>query len=243
MPNESGDMKLLGNFRKLIDRVSAEPNYSPSNDAVKPPNLETQYAAALAATEDISTKMAPAKVAVNERQFAFEALGAVVMRARNMLKASGADKKILDDAETSVRKLLGRRKSAKVKDDPNTPANEAAANHSAAQLSFENRVGNFDSFVAILKSVSEYKPNENDLKVASLQTLSDGLKSKNNAVSSTFVPLSQARGTRDQLLYSNGDCVVNTAALVKAYVSAAFGNSSQLYKQIKGLEFKRRSKG
>ncbi len=47
------------------------------------------------------------------------------------------------------------------------------------------------------------------------------------------MPLSQSRGTRDQLLYGNADSVVNTALLVKAYVSAAFGNSSQLYKQIK----------
>ena len=30
MTSESGDQKLLGNFRKLIDFVSADPNYNPS---------------------------------------------------------------------------------------------------------------------------------------------------------------------------------------------------------------------
>ena len=54
------------------------------------------------------------------------------------------------------------------------------------------------------------------------------------------MPLSQARGTRDQLLYEAEDSVVNTALLVKAYVSAAFGTSSQIYKQAKALEFRRR---
>jgi len=31
MPNESGDLKLLANFRKLIDLVSADTDYKPSN--------------------------------------------------------------------------------------------------------------------------------------------------------------------------------------------------------------------
>jgi hypothetical protein len=53
------------------------------------------------------------------------------------------------------------------------------------------------------------------------------------------VPLSQARGLRDQLLYQADTSVVNTALLVKEYVKGAFGTQSQLYKQIKGLEFKR----
>jgi hypothetical protein len=29
MPAESGDNKLLGNFRKLVDIVYADPNYNP----------------------------------------------------------------------------------------------------------------------------------------------------------------------------------------------------------------------
>ena len=35
MPDESGDLKLLGNFRKLIDLVPADDNYKPSNAALK----------------------------------------------------------------------------------------------------------------------------------------------------------------------------------------------------------------
>jgi hypothetical protein len=249
MTSESGDKKLLGNFRKLIDHVSAEANYKPANDDLKPPALEAQYTAAASAVEGISTKTAPYKAALNDRQSAYEALGPIVVRARNMLKALGADQRTLDNAETYVRKLLGRRKSAKpnadpkaTKDDSGTPANEAGASHSASQLSFDNRLGHFESFVAVLANFAGYNPNEDDLKVASLQALANDLKAKNNAVNATFVPLSQSRGARDQLLYGNADCVVNRALLVKAYVNAAFGSSSQLNKQIKGLEFKRSRK-
>ncbi|HMG75838.1 MAG TPA: hypothetical protein VK582_20225 [Pyrinomonadaceae bacterium] len=249
MPTESGDMKLLGNFRKLIDHVSGETTYKPSNNDLKPTALEAQYTAAQAATQDVPAKMASYKAAINDRLSAYDALDPIVMRARNMLKASGADKNTLDNAETHVRKLLGRRKSAKPKADPNaatadpkTPAPAAAATHSASQLSFDNKAGNLDAFIEVVAGVTDYKPNEADLKVTALRALSNDLKSKNNAVSSTFVPLSQARGTRDQLLYEAEDSVVNTALLVKAYVSAAFGRTSQLYKQIKGLKFDRPNK-
>jgi hypothetical protein len=44
---------------------------------------------------------------------------------------------------------------------------------------------------------------------------------------------------RDQLLYLDDDSIVNTALLVKAYVKAALGTKSQLFKKIKGLKFSR----
>ena len=242
MPNEAGDMKLIGNFRKEIDYVSADPTYNPSNAALAKSALEDLYTAGLAAVQEVSNKMAPNKLAIDARQIAFEALGSLVKRSRNLLKASGASSKVLDDAETLVRKLTGTRKSPKVKDDPNTPENEADVSHSASQMSYDNRLGNFGGYVAILSNVPEYNPNETDLKLTGLNATVADLQAKNNAVSSTFVPLSQARGVRDNLLYTGAGCVVNTALLVKAYVNGALGPSSQLNKQIKGIQFQRQRK-
>jgi hypothetical protein len=242
MPTESGDNKLLGNFRQLIDFVSADPNYKPANPATTTTGLENLFTASQAGVADLGAKSAPYKVAVNECQTEFEALPGVMSSSRNMAKASGADRKTQDDLETYVRKVIGTRKSKKVKDDPNTPENEVAANHSDSQLSRENQLGNFETYTALLENITSYQPNEEELKVSSLQTRANRLRAKHEAVSATFVPLSQARGKRDQLLYLNADCVVNTALLVKAYVKAAFGTQSQLYKSIKGLEFHRQGK-
>lgn len=246
MPSESGDMKILGNFRRLIDQVSADASYNPANPALTIAALEARYAAALAAVESVSAKLAPNKIASGERVTAFEQMTKLVTRSRNMLKASGASKEVLDDAETSVRKLLGRRKSSAAKpvtpppDSPETSENEAGASHSASQLSYENRLGNLGAYIEILSNVPSYAPNEADLKLVSLRAMADDLRSKTDAVSATFVPLSQSRGTRDQLLYNSADCVVNTALLTKAYVGGAMGTDSQLYKQIKGLAFDRK---
>lgn len=242
MPTESGDNKLLGNFRKLIDLVSSDPNYNPANADITKAGLEILHTHARTGVTDVATQSAPHKVAVNQCQTEFEGLPGLVRSTRSMAKASGADKKIQDDLDTYARKVIGTRKSAKAKDDPNTPENEAAANHSASQLSRENQLGNFESFVALLNNIPSYMPNEGALKISSLQAKVNTLRAKHEAVSTAFVPLSQARGKRDQLLYLNDDCVVNRALLVKAYVKAAFGSQSQLYKAIKGLEFHRQGK-
>lgn len=240
MANESGDMKLLGNFSKLIEAVSLNPDYNPANPALKVPALNTQKTAAQAAVDAIGAKAAPYKAAVNNRQEGFEDLPAVVSRSGNMLKASGASLKIQEDARTLSRKITGRRASKRITDDPNTPENEATKSHSASQMSYDNIVGNLDDYIAILGTVSTYAPNENDLKITGLTALANDLKARNQAVNTNFAPLSAPRGLRDQLLYLNEDCVVNTALLVKAYVRAAFGSDSQLFKAIAGLKFKRR---
>jgi hypothetical protein len=48
MPTEAGDLKLLGNYRKLIDQVSAEANYNPANADITTARLESHYTDALA---------------------------------------------------------------------------------------------------------------------------------------------------------------------------------------------------
>lgn len=245
MPSESGDMKLLGNFRKLIDFVSADPNYNPANTKIGKPALETLYTSGQGVASDVSTTSAPYKVSVNTRQTKFEDVPRRFGAAVRMAKASGADERVLEDLDGAKRKLSGQRKSKVPKDDPNTPASEGEpgkASHSASQMSYDNQVGNVESLVALLSNIASYNPNETELKIASLQAFATELKAANNAVSAAFVPLSQSRGTRDEVLYTSPDSVVNIALLVKAYVSAAFGTQSQLYKQIKGLTFHRQGK-
>jgi hypothetical protein len=239
MANESGDSKLLGNFSKLIELVSVNADYNPANPVLTVASLNAKKTAGLAAVSDVGAKQAPHKAAVNDRQAEFEDLRPVVTRAGNMLRASTADQLIRDDVKTFQRKISGSRKSPKVKNDPNTPQNEAVASQSASQQGYDNLLGNYESMIALLATVPDYAPNEADLTIASLRTRAATLRAKNDAVNSTFAPLSAARGVRDALLYTDDDCIVNIALQVKAYVRAAFGADSQLYKSISGLEFKR----
>jgi hypothetical protein len=239
MASESGDKKLIGNFRKLIDECAADPAYNPANDDLKIPALEAQHTAGDAAVSGMAVARAPNKLAITDRESGFGGLRPLAVRSRNFLKASGAPKGVLDDAETFIRKLGGGRKTPKIVDDPDTPEDESKKSSSASQMSYDNQTGNFQSYIEIVKNVTSYNPNEADLKVTALIALAASLTAKNNAVSTTTADLNQARGARDQLLYLADDSIVNTALLVKAYVKAALGTQSQLFKQIKGLKFTR----
>lgn len=238
MTSEGGNQKVVNNFRKLIQFVSAEPKYDPSNSKITIPSLHAKDTAVTAAMEEVDTRNAPNKTAIRERVEIFDPLAPRARRVRNVAKASGASETALDNLETPLRKLSGTRASPKIKDDPNTPQNEAEGQHSASQMSYDNRIGHFRTFIALVKELTGYKPNEPELKVTALETYAEELEAKNNAVGATFVGLSQARAGRDQLLYEDEDCVINLAALVKAYVKGALGAANPLHKQIKGLEFK-----
>lgn len=241
MSTESGDKKVLGNFRTLIDEVSAEPNYNPANTKIKLPALNAQHTAADDAVDAVGSALAPNKLAITDRETVFGDLRALAVRSRNFLKASGASKEVAADAEQFVRKLSGGTKKGKTKataagDGQPAPA-DTSGTRSSSQLSYDNQVGHFRSYIEIVKNVSQYNPNEADLKVTALTAYADDLDAKSNAVSTTSAALTQARGTRDRLLYLDEDSVVNTAKLVKNYVQAALGSDSQLYKKIKGLKF------
>lgn len=249
MANETGDMKLLGNFRKLIDRVKNEPDYKPGNSALTVAAMDAQYAAGTAAVQELTTHQGTSKLAVSERETLFDGVKPLLTRVHNLVKASGAPASVIEDLNSFKRKMTGGSKSKKAKPDeaageakPEAGANPPAKTRSSAQTSYENQIGHLDGYLAVLQNVAGYNPNEADLKLAALQTLRDALQTKNDAVSAASVPVSQARGKRDELLYTGETSIVNTASLGKNYVLAAFGRDSQIYKDVAGLSFKRPQK-
>jgi len=70
MPTESGDQKLLGNYRRLIDLVSADTNYNPANADITKAALAAHYIGSLAALDDVAAKNAPNKMATSDLRFA-----------------------------------------------------------------------------------------------------------------------------------------------------------------------------
>src|SRR6185436_2608957 len=194
MPTESGDKTLLGNFRKMIDEVSAESAYNPANAKLKLPALNAQYTAADGSVDALAAARAPNKLAISEREVLFDDLRPLVVRSRNFLKASGAAKPVAEDADQFVRKLSGGRKKPRSKAaaaaDTPAPNAETPATRSSSQMSYDNQVGHLQSYIELVKNVPEYNPNEADLKVAALTAYADDLTAKNNAVSTTSAALS-----------------------------------------------------
>src|SRR3972149_3238492 len=109
---------------------------------------------------------------------------------------------------------------------------------SASQLSYDNRLDYFDKLVTLLGSIPEYNPNEKELKVAFLAGLLNNLKARNTAAVEAATQVSNARISRNEVLYKENAGIVDTALSVKNYFKSVFGAASPRHKQISGLEFK-----
>ena len=204
--SETGHAKNVTNLESLITSIVAlETSYNPSRDSVKLPALQALLTASKESLNAVNIAQAAYSNAVAARKVAFEPFGKLITRVMNSLKASGTSTQVVQSARTIVRKLQGRRASAKITEEEKK-ALEAEGKEvnqiSASQMSFDNRIENFDRLIMLLSSIPLYNPNEEELKVETLKALHNQLKEKNSEVILPIVQLSNSRMTRNKILYS-----------------------------------------
>ena len=158
----------------------------------------------------------------------------------NALKSSNSSIQADETAKTIFRKLQGKRASAKLTDEEKA-ALEAEGKEvnqiSASQMGYDERVDNFEKLISLLQSIPDYNPNEEELKIETLQVLLSDLKTKNSEVMKTYFVLESARGVRNDLLYKPLTGVVDISSDVKSYIKSVFGATSTQYKLVSKLRF------
>lgn len=239
--SETGHAKNVTNLESLITSIIAlETSYNPSRDSIKLPALQALLTASTESLNAVNIAQAAYSNAVAARKVAFEPFSKLITRVMNSLKASGASTQVVQSARTIVRKLQGRRASAKITEEEKK-ALEAEGKEvnqiSASQMSFDNRIENFDRLIMLLSSIPLYNPNEEELKVETLKALHNQLKEKNSEVILPIVQLSNSRMTRNKILYSENTGLVDVALDSKTYIKSIFGATSPQYKQISKLRF------
>ncbi|NTU50653.1 MAG: hypothetical protein HGA87_07270 [Desulfobulbaceae bacterium] len=239
--SETGHAKNAANFELLLTYVSSLGTaYNPTKAALKLAAMQTQLTSAKNSITAINAAYPAYANATAAREAAFAPLSKLVTRIGNALKATDASNQVIDNANTIIRKLQGRRATQKSATEP--PVNpEATATEpktvSASQMGYDNRLDNFDKLVKLLASIPQYAPNEADLKVAALTTLYNDLKAKNLAVITTEAPLINARIARNGIFYTDNTGVVDISTDVKLYIKSIYGATSEQYKAISGLKF------
>ena len=239
--SETGHAKNVTNLESLITSIIAlETSYNPSRDSIKLPALQALLTASKESLNAVNIAQATYSNAVAARKVAFEPFGKLITRVMNSLKASGASTQVVQSARTIVRKLQGRRASAKITEEEKK-ALEAEGKEvnqiSASQMSFDNRIENFDRLIMLLSSIPLYNPNEEELKVETLKALHNQLKEKNSEVILPIVQLSNSRMNRNKILYNENTGLVDVALDSKTYIKSIFGATSPQYKQISKLRF------
>ncbi len=236
---DSSHVKNLENLKKERDfALGWGANYQPSHPDLDPAAMTALILSAEGMLNNVQDNRTPYRNATAACEDGFLLLTPLAQRIRRAAKASGCPQSFLDDLATPIRKILGYRAKPKKKDDPDTPVDESKDSVSASQLDRQSRIEHLDEARSLLESQSLYKPNETDLKTASIKVFSADLQAKVDAISATFVPFANSLDDRDDVFYINATNVYNTGTLFKEYVLAAFGRNSNEWNQVKGLQFR-----
>jgi len=243
--SETGHAKNVANFETLISFCAGYgTTYNPSKANLKVPALQTQLASCKANIASVTSTSVAFNNAVNARMIAFDGLKKLSTRLINSLEVSGAASQTIKDAKTVNAKVQGSKLTKAdagiTPVDPNALVVETDKSISASQQSYTSLIEHFSKMITILSTEPTYVPNENPLKIATLNTQLTNLKNTNTAVINAYTTVSNSRISRDQSLYNSTNGLCETAKEVKMYVKSVFGATSQQYKQVSGIEFKSR---
>lgn len=202
--------------------------------------MQAQLTAAKAALNNLNAAMPAYAMAVDARELAFAPLDKLITRVVNLYKVSVTNKAEAETAMSLQRKINGRRAPGRTEAAATTDADgQPKRKHSISQRSYDMRSELFDQLIRVVSANMAYAPNEADLKPAALNTLLADLRSKSQAVTVAEIVLSNARLTRDKLLYALGSGLVDTATDSRNYVRALYGATSPVVKQLSGYKFKK----
>jgi hypothetical protein len=232
--SEGGSAKNLAKFGVVISIADGMGTlYNPANADISVPSLkakETEFKAAMA---DLINESIPYKNAVNARVIEYDKMSNIAIRVKGALASSGASKEIIKDAKGIINKIVGRRTTKKPEPDPNNPE---GGEISTSQMGFDDRKGNFELLIALLKGEPLYKPNENDLKVTELETYVKSLEPLNLNAVNAKTAVDAKRMVRDVKFYGPGLSLSELTGTVKAYVKSVLGANDPLYKKLAAIK-------
>lgn len=242
--SETGHAKNVALFEDLISCCMGygESNYNPSKPILQLAALNTKLTAARAALQTVKTSKTAYDNATNIRENAMASLKPLATKIINALMATDATPQTIDDARAIVNKIRGTGKAKSIPSAQAGASTPVAKTKSTAQGSYDKQVDHLAQLIVILSAEPSYIPNENQLKVATLNELHANLTTRNTAVGNGWIALSNARVNRDNVMYAELTGMVDVAMGVKNYVKSVFGSTSPQFKQVSKLKFTR-SKG
>lgn len=227
--SETGYAKNTANFVEMIIAVkSFGADYNPSAESLTIPGLETLRNKADEALILLQKADSIYRDSVNVRQTVFENMNSLITRIKGAVKSTGVDPKIIEEISALGKKITGRRISS----------SKNEGEKSVSRMSVDSRTYNFRQLVIRLADIPEYKPNEADLTIESLNKYIEILVTLTAELQGNLKNLSKARRERDEIMFSEETGLVPVAYRVKEYVKSIFGTSSAQFRSISGLKFR-----
>ena len=137
---------------------------------------------------------------------------------------------------TITRKLKGIRK---VNNTSTSDSETEQTSHSTSQMSYDQRTNTMDLLISQLQNTPNYNPNEIEFKVATLQAMKVQMLQATQSVANSFVPLNSARNTRNELMCTFNENLVDIFNKTKDYLYTILDYNSLQYKAISKIKFKK----
>ena len=235
--SEVGHAKNVANFEDLIAYCTAYGStYNPSKISLQLLSLNDLHTTAQTEISNVITSKNTFDTATGDRQLTFEPLKPLATKIFNYLSVTDASVQIIADAKTINNKLQGKRTGTTAENPPTEGENQKKT-VAVSRQSYDMLTENFSALIDLVSSVPSYTPNETELTTASLTAYLGELQTANTNVINAEVAYSNARISRNSVLYSENTGLVDIASDVKKYVKAIFGATSPQYKQISGIKF------
>lgn len=241
--SETGHSKNIANLQDLISFCLAYGDkYNPVKEELKISSLEALYEDALLKLNEAQTKKTLFDNATNQRAEVFKELNPLATKVVNALAVSETNPLMLSNAKSYNKKLQGRTKAKPETEKSGEETENPTRTISTSQQSYDSKINHFSNLIQVLEQCAAYNPNEEELKTSALQDKLVDMKSKNTALIHANTEYSNARLSRDQVLYNNLTGLCQITKEVKQYVKSVFGATSPQYKQISSLLFVKRKR-
>ena len=232
--SETGHAKNVANLQKLTEQVTVYTLYNPPVDNLKVANLTALYIAASTKLNEVEDKRNANKNAITVRQSAFENLKSTCTKIINHLEILGLPQGTIDQAKSLNRTIQGGQKKTAT---PPEEGKEETKTVSTSRQSYTQQADNFGILLQLLGTITEYNPNEDDLKLTNLETYKNLLVSSTQSVDQTEAELNNKLIERDQILYADGTGLYSIAQNFKKYVKSLYGDTSPEYTNVSSIEY------
>lgn len=235
--SEVGHAKNVANLQKLTEQVAVYSLYNPPVQNLTVSNLQVLYTIARAKLVEVEDKRSANKNAIGLRQTAFGNLKTTCTRIVNRLEILGLLSATVDQAKSLNRSIQGsaKKKASSAKTDSEQPLTNNSI--STSRQSFTQQAENFGILLQLLATIPEYSPDEEELKLSTLNIYKDSLVSTTQNVDQTEAQLNVKLIERNQILYTETTGLYSIAQNVKKYVKSLYGATSPEYSTVSAIKF------
>ena len=232
--SEVGHNKNAANFSsayQILDEMGAL--YNPTNTTIILSNLIPIKTAINITITTLNKKKPLYKNAVADRETEIATLPKLITRTLNFAKSTTISEKDKEVLNSQAKKIRGDKKPKKI--NPETSESDAI---STSQQSYDSQIANLDIYTNQLASHPEYIPNENELKIVTLQNYHQSLSTRSELVNATGNTIITVRKDRNKILYFDPANIIQLMRDIKSYLKSLGDEGKPYYNAILKLKFK-----